>query len=765
MRTKLRSKISLLFMTCAVLLAIPVVAIADDISNNLDASIDAVAETMPLQVGGANGTTTLYVVPQNDDGKNGCNLTGSTTLVANVTSSNPSVATVSPGSVTFDSCSAQRTLTVTPVAAGSTTISLAQSSNSTSGTFNLAPATFTVNVSPPPPPANTPPEVAVAGVTGGASYNKGSVPNATCEVTDAEDGNSSFAATLSAITGPYASDGIGSRTASCSYTDDGGLTAESSETYSIVDPSPPVITKVVTPASPDGDNGWYKSDVKVDWTVSDPESPNSIQTTGCVDQNITTDQAATTYSCSATSAGGSAPEQSVTIKRDATAPNFNCGTADADWHATDVNIACTASDGGSGLANAGDASFNLSTSVANGVENSNASTGTRTVLDAAGNSATAGPIAGNKVDKKAPTVLPGDVTNTTWRNSSLSEDFTSSDGGSGLALNQGLGTNGSFTLTASAESADANTPTVVSKAVKDAVGNTTTRSVSALIDLTNPSVSAQLNKTAAATGWFNTSTGAPTVSFLCSDALSGLAGTCPSPYTFGEGANQSRSSGNIFDNAGNSNSAGVQNVNVDLSDPTNIQFVGGPAAGESYDFGNVPAPAPTCTADDTGGSGLKDCAVTGYSTAAGTHTMTAKATDNAGNSATATRTYTVARYRLSGFYQPVDMNDTVNTVKNGSTVPVKFELFQSISGTELTSTSAVSSVLARPINCDAFNGDPVDPIEMVTTGGTSLRYDATAGQFIYNWQTPKGASQVGKCYSLTMTAADSSTLVAYFKLK
>jgi hypothetical protein len=61
-------------------------------------------------------------------------------------------------------------------------------------------------------------------------------------VTDAEDGNKSFAATLSAVTGTYASDGIGSQTASCSYTDGGRSTAEASKTYGIVDPSAPVIT-------------------------------------------------------------------------------------------------------------------------------------------------------------------------------------------------------------------------------------------------------------------------------------------------------------------------------------------------------------------------------------------------------------------------------------------------------------------------------------------------------------------------------------------
>jgi hypothetical protein len=151
--------------------------------------------------------------------------------------------------------------------------------------------------------------------------------------------------------------------------------------------------------------------------------------------------------------------------------------------------------------------------------------------------------------------------------------------------------------------------------------------------------------------------------------------------------------------------------------------------------------------------------VTGYSTAVGTHTLTATATDNAGNSATKTLSYTVKPYTLNGFYQPIDMNNTLNTVKNGSTVPVKFELFNGT--TELTNTSAVTSISAKQIPCAP--GLPTDEIEyLAPTGGTSLRYDATAGQFIYNWQTPKKANT---CYSLTMTAADGSTLVAYFKLR
>src|SRR5919109_409514 len=86
----------------------------DQIPNDLDGSVDASAEEMPLVVGGAKGTTQLYVVPTKDDGKNGCNLTGSTTLVVSVSSSNTAVATVSPSSITFTSCGNTPTLTVTP---------------------------------------------------------------------------------------------------------------------------------------------------------------------------------------------------------------------------------------------------------------------------------------------------------------------------------------------------------------------------------------------------------------------------------------------------------------------------------------------------------------------------------------------------------------------------------------------------------------------------------------------------------------------------
>ncbi len=203
------------------------------------------------------------------------------------------------------------------------------------------------------PASNTPPGVAVTGVTNGSSYDKGSVPAAGCSVVDAEDGNSSFAATLSVVTGPDAAFGIGSQTASCMYTDGGGLSGSASATYTISDGTAPSITYVLTPSSPDGSNGWFRGPVTLDWTVTEGDSPSTLVLTDCVDQDLTADQASTDYSCSAASSGGSAGPVSVSIKIDGTVPTISIShTPDGanGWNVTDpVAEMIDASDATSGI--------------------------------------------------------------------------------------------------------------------------------------------------------------------------------------------------------------------------------------------------------------------------------------------------------------------------------------------------------------------------------------------------------------------------------
>ena len=190
--------------------------------------------------------------------------------------------------------------------------------------------------------------------------------------------------------------------------------------------------------------------------------------------------------------------------------------------------------------------------------------------------------------------------------------------------------------------------------------------------------------------------------------------------------------------------------------PPDITFSGSINDGNSFYFGDVPA-SPTCSAFDNLSGVSGSCTVTGYSTAVGTHTLTASAADNAGNVGTSTITYSVLAWTISGFYQPVDMGNVLNTINNGRTVPMKFEVFKGT--TELTDTAIVTLSL-KQVTCGT--GMFIDDIEITTTGNTSLRYDPASGQFIYNWKTPSTANI---CYDVVLTTSDTSAITAHFKLK
>lgn len=292
----------------------------------------------------------------------------------------------------------------------------------------------------------------------------------------------------------------------------------------------------------------------------------------------------------------------------------------------------------------------------------------------------------------------------------------------------------------------------VSGTCTDNAGNVSAATeVTVKLDKTAPTISRTLSGAPAnANGWYNH---AVDVDFSCTDSGSGVD-SCTGDVTLTDGANQS-ASGTATDVAGNTASDTVNGINIDTRAPV-VSLSGGPA-GNVY-FGSVPA-APTCNASDALSGLAGSCEVTGYSTAVGTLTVTATAKDRAGNTSSDTLTYTVRVWTTKGYFAPVDMNDVWNTVKGGSTVPLKFELFAG--PTELTSTSAVASFKTNKVSCASGTGGE-DAIEIVSTGGTSLRYDTTGGQFIQNWKSPTAA---GSCYSATMTAADGSSITALFKIK
>jgi hypothetical protein len=213
-----------------------------------------------------------------------------------------------------------------------------------------------------------------------------------------------------------------------------------------------------------------------------------------------------------------------------------------------------------------------------------------------------------------------------------------------------------------------------------------------------------------------------------------------------------------MDVAGNAATGSASGVNVDLTPPGPVSFVGGGLTnGASYGFGHVPAGPTGCASVDTL-SGLASCEVSGYATSIGWHTVTGLALDVAGNSSWAPLSYFVGPWTINGFDKPVDMG-IMNSQKGGAPVPLKFEVWAG--SVELTTLDAITSIEQQRFNCDTWA--PIGlPAPIPAGPGGALKYDAGAGQFMGKWDSPK---LPGSCWLLVLRTADGSSISAAFKLK
>lgn len=523
-------------------------------------------------------------------------------------------------------------------------------------------------------------------------------------------------------------------------TDNGGLSHSTSCTVKVNDVTVPVAAPEQDPQA--NGLGWNNTDVTVDWHWKD--AGVGIDDANCTPASTSSGQGPITLNASCKDKSGNEGSATYQLLIDKTLPTIDAAATTLPnanlWYNNNVSVHFSCFDAHSGIAfcpvdqvlsNEGLAVSSLAERAADKAGNQSAPSNTVTV----------------SIDKTAPTIDAAATTPANsygWYNGDVSVQFTCFDALSGI-----VDCPSEQALSGEGEAITSLAHTVFDKAGNESAASKT---VAVNIDKTKPTISAAASSAPNSNGWYNSDV---TVQFTCFDALSGIV-DCPANQVLNsEGLAVSSLAKSVFDKAGNeSDLSNTVSANIDKTAPV-VNWNGGITDGAVYYYGFVPA-APSCSSIDSL-SGPDACVVTGYSDAIGEHTLIASATDKAGNVSTVSRKYTVNAWTLKGFYQPVDMGNVLNTVKNGSTVPLKFEIFAG--QTELTDVKWVSGFSVYPVTC---GGSVEDAVEMTTTGATSLRYDATAGQFVQNWQTPKS---LGSCYVVRMTTKDGSKIEANFKLK
>jgi hypothetical protein len=306
----------------------------------------------------------------------------------------------------------------------------------------------------------------------------------------------------------------------------------------------------------------------------------------------------------------------------------------------------------------------------------------------------------------------------------------------------------------------------------DVAGNTNSATVSGInIDKTPPSTTAA----GVPSGWVNHNV---TVTFTAQDqtglsgvdhteySLDGAAWASGSSVAIGEGAHTLLYRG--IDNAGNLEDSSTATVQVDLhgptltlTGPTSVSTTTASLSGTAVDAGSLLESlvigGNTVTPDT---DGTYSAVVT---LACGGNLITATATDRVGN--TTTVTHSVDRvcqvpvvWTTDGFFAPVTMSTDsksyVNTVKGGSTVPLKFRVYKD--GAEQKDLATVTGLKVATVKCDT--GAVTDTVEQTVAGGTSLRYDGS--QFVQNWKTPTALG----CYQAIVLLGDGPSISADFRI-
>ena len=345
--------------------------------------------------------------------------------------------------------------------------------------------------------------------------------------------------------------------------DNAGNTATDPATVSI-DKTAPTITGA--PDRPANVHGWYKAPVSVTYTCDDQLPLSGLAT--CSDKVTLTEGENQSVTGTAVDAADNSATATVSnIDIDTTPPSLSgsptTGPNSADWYRGDVTVAWTCSDALSGI----DGQCPAPSVVRD--EGADLSA-TAVVRDRARNK-TYATVGGLHIDHTAPrttaTVRQADSSNgwygTAPQVTLLATDSLSKVDSTWYRIDGGAAMAYSAPFTNNLEGVHTVTFWSVDKAgnTEDATADTNT--ITVRVDTTPPGITGSRLPAGNAFGWNNEPV---TVSFKCTDAGSGIA-TCTDPSTLATQAASQSVTGTAVDQVGNTSTAKVDKVNIDLTKP------------------------------------------------------------------------------------------------------------------------------------------------------------------------------------------------------
>ncbi|WP_420183590.1 OmpL47-type beta-barrel domain-containing protein [Knoellia sp. CPCC 206435] len=531
---------------------------------------------------------------------------------------------------------------------------------------------------------------------------------------------------IASCTAPVTKGEGGAQKVQGTATDNAGNSATDETTVNVDKTKPTVSGSLSADANA---NGWFKADVTATFTCADQVGLSGVLS--CPAGKTFGEGAGQSAGGTATDAADNASDAyGITgVNVDKTDPTLSGAATTAangnGWYRGDVTVKWTAKDTLSGLDGATPADSTITG------EGDDLSAGT-SVSDKAGNT-TGATVGGIRIDRTAPATKA--TAPSAWQSSDVTVELSATDNLSGVASTH-YAVDGGAAETGTTVSVTAEGTHQVAYWSVDEAGNAEAKqTVTVLVDKTAPTITGKATTDPNPAGWYK----APvTVVFTCGDAVSGIV-SCQPPVTVADqGANTA--TGTAVDNAGNKGTTTVGGINVDTVAP--IVSIGGVTNGAQYTIGNVPIPTASATDATSGLAAPAAGTVTGGTNGVGSFTYTVTATDKAGNTSTATVSYTVVYgFGTTLFLQPV--NDTAHqtgvatSVFNaGQTIPMKFEL-RNAAGQVIQAATAPKwhtpvkgGATSAAVNEAAYTATP-------TVGGT---YALSGTQYQYNWKTEKSMS-------------------------